>query len=40
MTFTHLQVSGKNGVRSVPTGNIYGQYTLGTFDGIYPLYNY
>ena len=40
MTFTHLQVNGKNSVGSVPTGNIYGQYTLGTFDGIYPLYNY
>ena len=37
--FTCLQNSGKNGVGSVPTGNIYEQYTLGTFDGMYPLYN-
>ena len=40
MIFICLQDSGKNGVGLVPTGNIYGQYTLGTFDGIYPLYNY
>ena len=40
MTFTCLQDSGKNSARSVPTGNIYEQYTLGTFDGMYPLYNY
>ena len=40
MIYTCLQDSGKNSARPVPTGNIYGQYTLGTFDGIYPLYNY